>query len=359
MHQHESKKDCSILIRLVCAIVFILYTYLYLSCFQADVLAMAQHVLSKGQTSYSYIVSPLICTVVLYLLQVGVHAVSRVRGRYHALTYFPSFLFLTILTDVPTDLTHLRLGVWWVIVPLMLLLFGGVIYVIRQLEPYEFPLQHGQNFSRIMWVNLAQMMVMSFIMVSIANHDRMFHLRMRMEGLMVQGKYQEALMVGKRSLDADSSLTMLRMACLHRTGEMGEKLFTYPLVGGSKVMLPNGEDVQALLWKMPRFKNGKLPIDYKLCALLLDKDLDQFVIELPKYYRVESQDMPRHYREALTLYTHRRENPRIVYHHSVMEADYQDYQALERKFSDPEKKQTALRDIYGNTYWYYYQYGDY
>ena len=35
-----------------------------------------------------------------------------------------------------------------------------------------------------------------------------------------------------------------------------------------------------------------------------------------------------------------------------------DYQALEHKFADAMQTQAALRDTYGNTYWYYYQYGN-
>ena len=45
-------------------------------------------------------------------------------------------------------------------------------------------------------------------------------------------------------------------------------------------------------------------------------------------------------------------------HDDVMEADFQDYQALEHKFADAMQTQAALRDTYGNTYWYYYQYGN-
>ena len=39
--------------RFTMAIVFISFTYLYLDCFQDDVLAVAQYVLSKGMTTYS------------------------------------------------------------------------------------------------------------------------------------------------------------------------------------------------------------------------------------------------------------------------------------------------------------------
>lgn len=55
--------------------------------YQADVLAVAQHVFSGGLTNYSYTLAPLLITLVLYLLQVGVYAVTRVKRRFHGLTY--------------------------------------------------------------------------------------------------------------------------------------------------------------------------------------------------------------------------------------------------------------------------------
>ena len=42
----------------------------------------------------------------------------------------------------------------------------------------------------------------------------------------------------------------------------------------------------------------------------------------------------------------------------ITEADFADYQQLEH--SEPNNKvlrQNLLRDTYGNTYWYYYEYG--
>ena len=35
---------------------------------------------------------------------------------------------------------------------------------------------------------------------------------------------------------------------------------------------------------------------------------------------------------------------------------YEDYQAMERKFANERERKNALRRMYGNTYWYYYDY---
>ena len=49
----------------MCAIVFLTFSFVWLYCFQADVLAAAQHVLSKGLTSYKPLVGALLITLVL------------------------------------------------------------------------------------------------------------------------------------------------------------------------------------------------------------------------------------------------------------------------------------------------------
>lgn len=362
----EKKKNSSSKPRLVCAIIFVLFTYLYLSCYQENVLAVAQHVLSDGLTSYSYTLAPILTTLVLFLLQLGVYAVCRVKKTFHGLTYFPSLLILAVITDVPTNVDKYHsLGAWAWIVPLLLIAFAGVMWVIRQLEPYE-PEMHSDGWlSKLTWLNLSQMVVMMFLVILVAQGDPVFHERMKMEHLMNEGKYADALEVGKKELETDSSLTMLRIACLHHTGEMGERLFTYPLMGGSKAMRPDGVTVKAMMWKVPKWMRPlkskkyhyRTPIDYQLCALLLDKKLDQFVSLVWKSYNVASSSLPKHYKEALMLYTHHRAHPKLVYRNNVMEADYQDYQTMEQKFSNPVERQAALHDTYGNTYWYYYQYG--
>ena len=100
----KNKRSSTAKMQIACAIIFIPFTYVYLAFYQADVLAVAQHVFSGGLTNYSYTLAPLLITLVLYLLQVGVYAVTRVKRRFHGLTYFPSFLILTMITDIPIDI---------------------------------------------------------------------------------------------------------------------------------------------------------------------------------------------------------------------------------------------------------------
>jgi len=100
--------------------------------------------------------------------------------------------------------------------------------------------------------------------------------------------------------------------------------------------------------------------DYELCGLLIDRQLDQFVRLLPKYYTVSDQQemdcLPRHYREALILYAHLRKTPQIVYHNSVMDEDFNNLQELEDKYPDKRERKGKVEEQYRGTYWYYYEY---
>lgn len=360
-------KNSTVIMRITCAIVFIVFTFLYLYDYQADLLTMAQHVLSGGKTVYNPGLGAVLITVVLFLLAAAIFAFTGINGRNHAAVYFPSLLILTVITDVNKHIDEgFSFGAWLWVFPLLIILYAGGMWVSMQLQPYEAEINKRGFFSRLMWENLLQMAVMFLFVVIFSNHDEVFHLRMKMETLMDEGKYKEALKVGRQTEETDSSLTFLRIKALDQTGELGSRLFEYPLTGRSKAMKADGSSVKAMLWQDTKYHwhckyypNGRKDSrDFILTSYLLDRNLDGFVAEIGKYYHVKSKSLPKHFREALTLYTHRRTNPKLIYHSSVMDADFQDFQALERKFTDGMMRQSALRDTYGNTYWYYYRYGN-
>ena len=366
---------------MVCSILFCCFTFVYLYVYQADVLAVAQHILSEGKTSYHAGVGALLITLTLYLVHLGVSYVCRPSGIGHSLTFFPSLLLLTILTDVSDNIDrHCSLGWWWIAAPLLLLAYGGLMWVLkRNMHEVEEGKAH-ERLVHLLWQNIMSLGVMFVLVGQFSNHDVAFHERAKMEQAIVNKEYKDALDVGKNNLKTDSNLVMLRAYCLSKTHKMGESLFEYPLMGESQSLLPNGSSVRILMTpdkdvyryigviprqQMPVMRylelitasrKAKKPAgDYLLCGYLLDKNLDKFVSHLPHYYHVDSL-LPKHYREALVLYTHSRSNPKLVYHDAVADADYRDYQDLEKKYPEKMVRQTKIRDIYGKTYWYYFHY---
>lgn len=366
--------------RVICAIVFSLFTFLFLYFFQADVLTAAQHILSGGITHYSRLLGAILITFILQLLQIAIFSFTRLAKRTHALTYFPSCLILAFITDIsPNIATHFSIGAWGWIIPLLLVVYVVAVKLALVLQPYEPENSSSGLFSRNMWLNLL-ILNLFFLFVGLAsNGNDIFHYRMRIENLLGKGEFDKAISVGVKSDESDASLTMLRIYALSRVGQLGEKLFTYPVKGGSDALIPSDSAVtlfypsdsifiylggktrkkyrpmQYMQLLQNRHRLTRPAIDYLLCGYLLDRNLDAFVRDLRRSYKIDEK-LPLHYREALTLYTHLRTNPLLIYHNSVMDTDYQDMIDLQSQFQNQTQRRSAVLDSYGSTYWSYYLY---
>jgi hypothetical protein len=381
MSDRQAKNSTAVL-RIVCAILFFLFTFIYLYYYQADVLAAAQHVLSDGQTHYVKTVGTVIIIAALYLLHLGTLGVTRLTKKAYALTYFPSFLVLAFLTSFSLHVAKgYSLLTWALVSAILLVVYVGVVWLARQMQLYDNDVKTNRGlFSRTMWINLLIMAVMMFLVGLVGNSNDVFHQRMRIEKALIDNRAEETLTVGKKSLANDSSLTALRIFSLSKNGQLGERLFEYQLQGGSQAMIPDQQNCRFVMLSvdslyrhlgarprdpMPTMEylslihhkqKARQPAhDYLLCAYLLDKRLDEFAHEFGKYYKVDSI-FPKHYREALILHNHLRSHPVVEYHDNVLDADYKDFLTLSREHASTQERKNKVRDTYGNTYWYYYQF---
>ncbi|MBQ6202659.1 MAG: hypothetical protein IJK46_01020 [Prevotella sp.] len=354
--KESSLRNSTVTVKVMCAIVFLVFTFCFLFFYQAESLTYLQHVLSGGRTHYDRTVGGIILILILILVQQAVYRITHLYKRGHALTYFPSILILTVLTDVTTD-GHIPFHWVW-LSPLLLIAFVALAWLSKQFETYEPGQDNPGLFSRQMWINMLTMFVMFLFACLFSNRDEVLHNRLKAEMLIQQKQYQQASEVGKRSHETDSSLTMLRVYALAQTGQLGSRLFEYPIVGGQDVMQPNGTSVKPLMISPNQIrlmnKNRKTRNDCLLTKHLLACDLDAFARDIKKTYDIDSVPLPRHYREALVLYTHLRSHRVLTYHDSVLDADYEDLRKLQRRYPDLSARQTAIRDTYGNTYWHYY-----
>lgn len=342
---------------------------------------MLQHVLSGGATHYDRTVGTVVITAVLYLVHLGAKRLGGLDRVCHALSYFPSLLLLAALTDVEVDFSVNPLrGLWLWLAPLLLAVYVFLSLAVKYNWIETLPPSYSAPIS-VLWKNLLLMACMFIAVCLCGNNDSVLHYRLRVERLLGSGAYSKALMVGEKSDETDASLTMLRAYALSRSGQLGERLFEFPLTGGSYALLPDGKGVRSLLYPEDRIVRalsirkkgdmtpmeyllyiernglGRKPVtDYILCGYLLDRNIDAFVNAIRRKYSLTSPSLPKHYKEALTLYTHLRSNPVLVYHNEVMDADYADFQNLEHKYTDARERESYVHDMYGDTYWFYYFY---
>ena len=113
-NNNRHRSEGAVILRVTCAVAFLLFTFCWLYFFQGDMLAVAQHGLSGGKTHYDHTIGAIICTAVLFGLQLLVFFLTRLTRRTHALTYFPSMLLLAFVIVIAVRLT------------ILLILSGGI-----------------------------------------------------------------------------------------------------------------------------------------------------------------------------------------------------------------------------------------
>ena len=370
-------------VRTVCAIVFLLFVAIYVFFYQEDTLALTQHILSGGATIYSRVIGGIIITIVLALLHFTTAKVMRTKPLcIYALSCFPSLYILAMLTDFDTS-QPLSPWRWWaILMPLAAAVWWGVVYFLGELLRYRCSdIRHEEGYlARTLGCNIFILAAMMIGVGLLSNSNDITHYRLRMERLLMHGEYAKALEVGKQSDKSDANLTMLRVFALAHEGRLGDELFKYPVRGTSASIVPELSDgkmlmlspdsVYRMLGAIPRHgqttknylkaivKSGqatKAAIEYQLCGMLIDKDLDGFVNLLMKTHKIDDS-LPLHYREALILYTHRRSSPKVVYRNTVMDTDYDDMQRLEAETKSPGERRIQIYKQFSGTDWEYFDY---
>ncbi len=426
----SKNKNSTATITVACAFVFIVFVFCYLYFMQADILALSQFAWSGGQTHYNAVIGAVLLTMVFFIIRIGVSSFTDFPRRLHSLVYFPSLVMLGTLTGgtMQEDGTVTIGTKIWLSVAL-LVLFAMTARPLSKYRPYESPLSSVSLFSQASWMNVGLLVLMFMMCLAFGNTDRMTHHKLLMERYVAQGKYDRALLVAEYDRETDSVMTMLRAYSLSVQGKLGERIFTYPLCGGSRALLPAVSRRERLaftsdapLWKhlgaaprgtvkdaveflrlLQRQKKATPAVDdYLLTAWLLDGNLKGFAHAVTQCYdmrtdeeralaaenlekrrkvlarkigekeaadsvrevlltpsgapRKQMADLPRHYKEALVLYTHLNTVRVLTYHDSVTDADYEDFLKVSRAgYPSPAVRKAALRDAYFGTYWYYYE----
>lgn len=362
--------------RLFWRVLFAVYTFIGIYTCLSPTLTLAQHQLAKGQTTFEPFVGAIVLTGVALVIQYVICKLFRLADTKYVLSFFPSALFIVLLTAFTPDVRVLPLAVSGLLLIVWIWLAGRGH---RQAQGRRAP----QGF--LSFPAWCYFFAITFYMGICSNAADTINYEVKTAKHILAGDCDQALLVGKGALTTTPHLTALRMfAMAHEAAEPGETLFAYPLpAGGSEilyfgpadsldVLLP--ADSLVKLMSIPRSAKDKTAAeyfaraarrrphtaarDYHLCGLLLDRDLKTFANELPKYYVVsDSVVLPKYYAQALILY--QRQNPEIepLYADPNVTQNYLDFRKEGDKQREPEAKRTKTWRLYGDTYWWYYFYG--
>lgn len=394
------------MINVTCCLLFVFFCFVYLFLFQGDVMSMAQHVLSHGRTAYHTLLYSSLITIALALVGSALVYYIHVPIRYRALLWMPCFGILGFLSDfnLPSVIRESHGNDIWAFL-LLIVVFFVSLFLVKSLKE---KLNDTSTFVSFLWPNLFILAIgMSFTCL-VGNTDKTLHYELRMERLLVDEKYDDVLRICADDPHPSRCVMYTRAYALSCLGEMGERLFTYNNNLGSDALLPAPADSlrPANIPKRLRETLGGFPYkdmnatrflqhfasdtlatdrvhDYLLCGLLLDKDLPTFADSLISYYsnrdsimqmrhelEVENNKrrfprkltfdpviiskLPRHYAEALLLYSRITTNPIAVLDDDETLQNYLDFTEQQKTAKTPAEQEALCRSYYNNTYWCYY-----
>ena len=371
----RTKYDGSI--RIICAVLFAVFSFIYIYVFQGELLALMQDYLSKGVTESNAFVTALLFTLLLLLMQWGINRASKLHGRWEALSYIPSCTLLALFTDV-NDGTMLYSGESWLWgILLCAILYIAIVWLNRMTTSV-----HRLNFFGFLWPNLFSFSLLFVLTAQISNHAPAPHMELAAWKYTHEENFEKVLEVGRRSHDYNAELTALRNLAMAKTGTLSERLFHYPQHYGADGLIYNRHKKQSIAYGASEFYShlgGNMPYggengraytqrmamkndsaiyrDLYLAALLLDKDLPAFVKESSSMATSDTP-VPTHYQEAWLLYNEQYPESVISFApDSAIAARFEDYRSLQSEHEDNAiVAENLCRRKFGKTFWCYYDF---
>lgn len=364
-------------IRIICAVLFATFSFLYIYMLQGELLALVQDHLAQGQTTNNTLITATLVTLLLMVLRSLLNKVGQLHGRFEALSYLPSCVLLALMTKVDGAFSY-SWTMWVMILVVVMLIYLFFVWISRNsFEPRELKFVHQLS------PNIGVMAALFIFTGWYGNNTPAGQMELAAWKYLHAEQYEKVLEVGKRSDDCNADLTSLRNLALAKTGQLKTKLFDYPQPYGSaglmmsryNVQTPSygakeyydvleampygGERAEAFYKRMAMKTGAEIYREMYLSALLLDKNLKAFAEQTTKGKEPEMlANAPVYYQEAWMIYNEQNPfSPIIFTPDEAVEQRYQTYLALREQYADDEiVMKNRSRHKLGNTYWYYYDF---
>lgn len=282
---------------------------------------------------YAYLgvsVITLICLLlVVCMLTYSISHKLKLPTEWYALAFVPGTMLLALIAN-----EHLSGSV------IIMCAFTVIAWLVLSVKK---PKLRCNPLSSNLWI----LIVTGIMAILCSNTNELTHNKHQIMHYIAQGNYGKALSVGANSQSTDSAIFNLRATAMLYSGQLGSKLFSYPI--------PREGYPHIRIAQMANDTDTK---DIVLCNLLLQKRTADFARLLPRFYDINSATLPQSYKEALVVYTSRSTNPVLSYSNTIVEANYADFLAEKKRHSSPQESARKCHELYGNTYFWYYFFSD-
>lgn len=367
---------------LLCATLFAVFAFFFTAEYQSSLLELLYDHYATGKLEYNNYIVAAIITAVLTLFALWLNSVSGFQREWTALTFLPSILILSFITDIDRTIytggyNYLK---WIIVFSVLALAYALFSFVMSRILLAKIK-NIAMSANRIIWRNLVLFVLMFCLAGTLSNGEENFKREAMMYSYDKKGDIEKALEVGYRSSVAPRSVAVQRAYLLASCGKLGEKLFEYPQYYGSNGLLPAvkqisplvpdsvyritdavlqpGEDALAYFRRAAEAgtATGEAK-EYYLSALLLERQLFDFVDYVNEVYpEVPLHELPKHYQEALYLYYMINGDSVAEYAGSDVAERYNAFKELESEYDDLFVRSNYTRRKFGRTYWWYFVYG--
>ena len=366
----------------VCATIFAAFSFLFVAQYQSPLLEIFYDHVATGKLAYNNYVVASIVSLSLTLVAIWLNKIAKFQQEWTAMAYLPSALVLAFVTDI--DRTIYTGGgsflAWIIIFVLGMFVYMSFSFVLQRVL-FEKIKNMATSINRILWRNLILFVLMFLLVGTLSNGEENLKREAKIMTLYKKGDMEGAMKVGYKSLHTSPQLMALRAYILESSVGLGERLFEYPMTYGIRGLLPGihqnsplipdsiyamlgakvteGEDVMAFLSRAASDDSATTAAkNYYLSALLLDRRLPEFKEKVLEFHGDKSLDLlPKHYREALLLYSTFDEGYSLELKSDTLFQLYDSLKRIESKYNDILLRNNYVRKCFGRTYWWYFLYG--
>ena len=366
----------------LCAVTFAVFSFLFVAKYQSSLLELLYDKVATGKLKYNAYVVGASISLALTVMALWLNRFSGFKREWTALSFMPSALLLAFVTDIGRSIyTGEYCYTKWIIAfTVVIFVYAAFSYVLHRVLFAKIK-NIAMSANRIIWRNLEIFCVLFSVVGFLSNSEENFKREALIASHYKKGNVEAALNVGYRSNTASRTLTAQRAYVLAKEGLLGDRLFEYPQYYGAEGLIPATREISplspdsafALIGMSPMY--GEKAVDffkrtlatekvtdatkqYYLSALLLDREIVEFVKAIEMLYpETDVTKLPKHYQEAIVLYSSIDENVEEINNLAMLE-QFKLFKALETEYDDRFVRGNYARRHFGRTYWWYYMYGN-
>ena len=359
-------------------VIFVLFLFLFLSVAQGDVLCyLYRHFIDAPSEPVHWLLGGAAAAILILIM--WLLSRTAVCRRYPLIETIPAGFAAVLAVSLPfASWQHVLVTILYYCVAAATLVFCN-----RLLQKAY----HTARRRLPLLIYGTGLLLVCFVTGLRAAATDADHYELRTAEALRRCDYAAAYRTGEIALAVTPRLFAMRSYLLATQGEgLSQTLFKQPIpAGGSKyLLLPNDE------WQRLNFSPDSLYVrlggtpaqgettlqflqrlalpadtahrptplarDYYLCALLLDRRLSDFAETYAALCPGDSVQIPRFYSEALALHSRKHDLP-FAYNDAAVEANLLDFMDMARKTGTAQEGRNLLRRNYGETFWWYYYFG--